>query len=307
MSDFLRRNRQNKRSLAKMIRGGEHVLAPGAYDALTARMIEQAGFPAVYMTGFGTSASLLGRPDVGLLTMSQMVDNARRIAQAVDVPVIADADTGYGNPLNVIRTVQEYELAGISAIHIEDQVTPKKCGHMENKQVIPAAEMVEKIRAAVQARSSDDFLIIARTDARAVEGFDRALRRAGAYREAGADILFVEAPQTKDEIAQIARAFPNVPLLFNWAEGGKTPPVALDELKELGYRIVIFPISTLLAAANAVRAVLAEIKAEGTPRRIFPDRAPFQQFNEMIGLAEIQDLEKRFATKAEQYAGKTRD
>jgi 2-methylisocitrate lyase-like PEP mutase family enzyme len=259
------------------------------------------------MTGFGTSASLLGRPDVGLLTMSQMTDNARRIAQAVDVPVIADADTGYGNPLNVIRAVQEYEMAGVSAIHIEDQVTPKKCGHMENKQVIPTQEMAEKIRAAVEARSAEDFLIIARTDARAVEGLDSALRRAHAYREAGADVLFIEAPQTEDEVAQVARSFPDMPLLFNWAEGGKTPPVGLEQLKDLGYRIVIFPISTLLTAAKAIREVLAEIKAEGTPHRLFPDRGPFQQFNEMIGLGEIQQLEKRFAVKTEQCAGKTKD
>jgi len=282
-------------------------LAPGAYDALTARLIEQAGFPAVYMTGFGTSASLIGRPDVGLLTMSQMVDNARRIAQAVDVPVIADADTGYGNPLNVIRTVQEYELAGVSAIHLEDQVTPKKCGHMENKQVIAATEMTEKIRAAVEARSSSDFLIIARTDARAVEGLDSALRRARAYREAGADILFVEAPQNEDEVAQVARAFPNVPLLFNWAEGGKTPPMPLERLKELGYRLIIFPISAVLTAAKAVRGILAEIKTEGTPRRIFADGSSFREFNEMIGLGEIQRLEKRFATQSGQRAAKTDD
>jgi carboxyvinyl-carboxyphosphonate phosphorylmutase len=290
-----------------MIRGREPVLAPGAYDALTARLVEQASFPAVYMTGFGTSASLLGRPDVGLLTMSQMVDNARRIAQAVNVPVIADADTGYGNPLNVIRTVQEYELAGVSAIHIEDQVMPKKCGHMENKQVIPAAEMSEKIHAAVEARRSDDFLIIARTDARAVEGLDSALSRARAYDEAGADILFVEAPQNEEEVAQIARAFPNTPLLFNWAEGGKTPPMPLERIKELGYRIVIFPISALLTAARAVREVLSEIKAQGTPMRIFPDGSSFREFNEMIGLGEIQQIEKRFATHSPQFVGKTKD
>ena len=307
MSDFLRGKRQNAPRLAELLRAQEPILAPGAYDALTARLIEQAGFPAVYMTGFGTSASLLGRPDVGLLTMSQMVDNARRIAQAVDVPVIADADTGYGNPLNVIRTVQEYELAGVSAIHIEDQIMPKKCGHMENKQVIAAAEMTEKIRAAVEARTSSDFLIIARTDARAVEGLDSALRRARAYREAGADILFIEAPQNEDEVAQVARAFPNVPLLFNWAEGGKTPPMPLERLKELGYRIIIFPISALLTAAKAVRGVLAEIKTEGTPRRIFSDGSSFREFNEMIGLGEIQQLEKRFATQAGQHAAKTDD
>ena len=307
MSDFLRGKRQKPRQLAEMVRGLEPILAPGAYDALSARMIENAGFPAVYMTGFGTSASLLGRPDVGLLTMSQMVDNARRIAQAVEVPVIADADTGYGNPLNVIRTVQEYELAGVSAIHIEDQAMPKKCGHMENKQVIPIAEMTEKVRAAVEARRSNDFLIIARTDARAAEGLDSALRRARAYREAGADVLFVEAPQNEEEVTQVARAFPNVPLLFNWAEGGKTPPMPLEQLKELGYRIVIFPISALLVAAKAIQALLAEIQAHGTPMRIFPDRTSFQEFNEMIGLREIQQLEQRFATKAGQYAGKTND
>ena len=307
MNDFLPGKRQKAHRLAELVRGREPILAPGAYDALTARMIEQAGFPAVYMTGFGTSASLLGRPDVGLLTMSQMVDNARRIAQAVDVPVIADADTGYGNPLNVIRTVQEYELAGASAIHIEDQVMPKKCGHMENKQIIPAAEMTEKIHAAVEARHSNDFLIIARTDARAVEGLDSALRRARAYREAGADILFIEAPQNEEEVAQVARAFPGVPLLFNWAEGGKTPPMPLERLKEFGYRIVIFPISALLVAAKAIRALLVEIQAHGTPMRIFSDRTPFQEFNEMIGLPEIQEIEKRFATKAGQYAGKRND
>jgi 2-methylisocitrate lyase-like PEP mutase family enzyme len=178
---------------------------------------------------------------------------------------------------------------------------------MENKQVIAAAEMTEKIRAATEARRSRDFLIIARTDARAVESLESALCRARAYREAGADILFVEAPQNEDEVAQVARAFPNVPLLFNWAEGGKTPPLPLERIKELGYRIVIFPISALLTAAKAVRGVLAEIKAEGTPGRIFADGSSFREFNEMIGLGEIQRLEKRFATQAGQHAGKTDD
>ena len=295
MSDFLPGNRNQRTGLRKLLAAQEPILAPGAYDALTARIIEQAGFPAVYMTGFGTSASLLGRPDVGLLTMTQMVDNARRIAQAVNVPVISDADTGYGNPLNVIRTVQEYERAGVSAIHIEDQITPKKCGHMENKQVIASAEMEEKIAAAIEARASSDFLIIARTDARAVEGLDSALRRARAYREAGADMLFVEAPQSEDEVAEVARAFPGVPLLFNWAEGGKTPPMPLARLRELGYRIVIFPIGALLAAAHAVRAMAAEIRANGAPSRL---PITFQEFNDLIGLPEIQQIERRFSTKA---------
>lgn len=298
MNEFLRAGR-NAGTLRKLIAGRETIVAPGAYDALSARIIEQAGFPAVYMTGFGTSASLLGRPDVGLLTMTQMVDQARRLAQAVDIPLIADADTGYGNTLNVIRTVREYEGAGVAAIHIEDQIMPKKCGHMENKQVIAAAEMVEKIHAATEARSSPDFLIIARTDSRAVEGLDSALRRARQYREAGADMLFVEAPQSEDEIAQVAHAFPDVPLLFNWAEGGKTPPMELDRLKELGYRLVIFPIGALLVATQAVRALAAEIRDHGTAARLLAQTLSFREFNDMIGLPEIQQLEKRFATKAE--------
>lgn len=299
MSNFLQAKKNEPGLLRKLVARRETIVAPGAYDALTARIFEQAGFPAVYMTGFGTTASLLGRPDVGLLTMSQMVDNARRMAQAVDVPLIADADTGYGNPLNVIRTVQEYERAGVSAIHVEDQVTPKKCGHMENKQVIAASEMVEKIHAAIEARTSPDFLIIARTDARAMEGLDNALRRARRYREAGADVLFVEAPQSEQEVAAVARELSDAPLLFNFAEGGKTPPVSLDRLRELGYRIVIFPIGALLAATTAVRKLAAEIKARGTPVALLPEMISFNEFNQMIGLSEIQELERRFTSKRE--------
>src|ERR1700761_1919731 len=232
--------------LAELFDGGEMVLAPGCYDALGARLIEEAGFGAVYMTGFGTSAGRLGRPDVGLLTLPEMVDNARRIVQAVDLPVIADADTGYGNPLNVIRTVHEFAAAGVAAVHIEDQVMPKKCGHMEGKQLIAADEMVAKVQAAVAARRSPGFLFIARPDSRAPEGLDAAIERARSYREAGADVLFIEAPQSVDEIETIARKFEDVPLLFNYAEGGKTPPVSHEQLRRLGFSIVIFPISTLL-------------------------------------------------------------
>src|ERR1051326_6550316 len=224
LADLLKRT-VGRKTLRELLAEPEPILAPGAYDCLSARLIEQAGFDVVYMTGFGTSASRLGRPDIGLLSFGEMVDQARRIVQAVDVPVIADADNGYGNPINVIRTVREYEAAGVAAIHIEDQVTPKKCGHMENKHVIATDEMVVKVRAAVEARRSEDFLIIARTDARAVEGLDQALERARRYREAGADMLFVEAPTSEDEIQRIADELPDTPLLFNWAEGGKTPPV----------------------------------------------------------------------------------
>jgi 2-methylisocitrate lyase-like PEP mutase family enzyme len=273
------------------------VVAPGAYDALTARLVEAAGFQAVYMTGYGSAASHLGRPDVGLMTMSEMVDNARRIVEAVDVPVIADADTGYGNPISVIRTVREYERAGVGAIHIEDQVWPKKCGHMEGKMVIPAEDMVQKIRAAAAAKQSRDFIIIARTDARAMEGLEAALRRGHLYRDAGADVLFIEAPQSETEIVRISREFKNTPLLYNWAEGGKTPPLPLPRIAELGFRIVIFPISTLLTATKAIQEMLLKLKLQGTPT-VFMDRmTTFGDFVDFIGLPEIKGLEKRFATE----------
>ncbi|MDQ3841187.1 MAG: isocitrate lyase/PEP mutase family protein [Actinomycetota bacterium] len=290
--------------LRELLAGTEPVLAPGAYDGLTARLVEQAGFEAVYMTGFGTAASLLGRPDIGLLSFGEMVDNARRIVQAVEVPVIADADDGYGNPINVVRTVREYEAAGVSALHIEDQVSPKKCGHMEGKQVIDTSEMVEKVRAAVEARHSQDFVIIGRTDARAVEGLDGALERARRYREAGADVLFVEAPQSDKEIAAVAEAFPDMPLLFNWVESGKTPPVPLERLKELGFRLIIFPVSTLLAATRSVREVLARIYTDGSPIQIIEDQLlPLGNFTDLIGMPEIQDLEERFAHEEVQTPG----
>jgi 2-methylisocitrate lyase-like PEP mutase family enzyme len=279
-----------------LLAAGEMVLAPGCYDALGARLVEEAGFPAVYMTGFGTAAARLGRPDVGLLTLTEMADNARRIVQAVEIPVIADADTGYGNPINVIRTVQEYEAAAIAALHIEDQVMPKKCGHMEDKQLIGAGEMVAKVQAAVAARHSASFLIIARTDARAPEGLDAAIERARAYRQAGADVLFIEAPQSVGEIETIASTFEDVPLLFNYAEGGKTPPVSHEQLRRLGFSIVIFPISTLLTATAAIRAALSQIKADGTPIELLGGMLPFNDFLDLIGMPEIRELEDRFAT-----------
>jgi len=282
--------------LRAMLESGQTIVAPGAVDPLVARLVEEAGFPAVYMTGFGTSAALIGRPDVGLLTMTEMAANAGRIADCVDIPVIADADTGYGNPLNVIRTVGAYEAAGVAGIHVEDQVAPKKCGHMEGKLVIPAAEMAAKIRAAVEARAQPEFVIIARTDARAVEGLEPALERARLYREAGADALFIEALVSEAEVEEAARAFPGVPLLFNWAEGGKTPPVSLARLTELGYRIVIFPISTLLAATAAMRAILREIASSGTPAAAMETLPTFGEFVDFIGLPQVREAERRYAT-----------
>jgi 2-methylisocitrate lyase-like PEP mutase family enzyme len=282
--------------LRALLESGQTIVAPGAFDPLAARLVEEAGFPAVYMTGFGTSAALIGRPDVGLLTMTEMAASAGRIADCVDIPVIADADTGYGNPLNVIRTVGAYEAAGVAGIHIEDQVAPKKCGHMEGKLVIGAQEMAAKVRAAVEARAQPEFVIIARTDARAVEGLEQALERARLYREAGADVLFIEALVSEAEVEEAARAFPGVPLLFNWAEGGKTPPVSLARLTELGYRIVIFPISTLLAATAAMRAILREIAAAGTPAAALADLPTFGEFVDFIGLPQVREAEQRYAT-----------
>jgi 2-methylisocitrate lyase-like PEP mutase family enzyme len=282
--------------LRALLESGQTIVAPGAFDPLAARLVEEAGFPAVYMTGFGTSAALIGRPDVGLLTMTEMAASAGRIADCVDIPVIADADTGYGNPLNVIRTVGAYEAAGVAGIHIEDQVAPKKCGHMEGKLVIGAQEMAAKVRAAVEARAQPEFVIIARTDARAVEGLEQALERARLYREAGADVLFIEALMSEAEVEEAARAFPGVPLLFNWAEGGKTPPVSLARLTELGYRIVIFPIGTLLAATAAMRAILREIAVTGTPAAALADLPTFGEFVDFIGLPQVREAEQRYAT-----------
>jgi 2,3-dimethylmalate lyase len=293
----LTRRRGGPARLRELLNSGQTVVAPGAFDPLAARLVEEAGFAAVYMTGFGTSAALLGRPDVGLLTMTEMADSAGRIAACVDIPLIADADTGYGNPLNVIRTVGAYEAAGVAGLHIEDQVAPKKCGHMEGKLVIGADEMAQKVRAAVDARTDPDFVIIARTDARAVEGLDSALDRARRYRDAGADVLFIEALVSEAEIEAAAAAFPDVPLLFNWAEGGKTPPVSLGRLTELGYRIVIFPIGTLLAATAAMRRILQEIAAAGTPASLLGGLPTFGEFTDFIGLPEVRGIEQRYIAR----------
>jgi 2,3-dimethylmalate lyase len=293
----LTRRRGMPARLRELLNSGQTIVAPGAFDPLAARLVEEAGFAAVYMTGFGTSAALLGRPDVGLLTMTEMADSAGRIAACVDIPLIADADTGYGNPLNVIRTVGAYEAAGVAGLHIEDQVAPKKCGHMEGKLVIGADEMAQKVKAAVDARTDPDFVIIARTDARAVEGLDRALDRARRYRDAGADVLFIEALVSEAEIEAAAAAFPDVPLLFNWAEGGKTPPVSLNRLTELGYRIVIFPIGTLLAATAAMRRILKEIATAGIPASLLGELPTFGEFTDFIGLPEVREIEQRYIAR----------
>lgn len=294
MTPFLTSQLDGPARLRELLSRGKPVLAPGVSDALGARLVAEAGFDAAYMTGFGTAATRLGRPDVGLLTMTEMVDNAHNIVRACGLPVIADADTGYGNAINVVRTVQEFEQAGVAAIHLEDQVSPKRCGHLEGKQVVPADEMAAKIRAAVAARQSDNFVVIARTDAASVEGMDAAIDRGRRYRDEGADALFVEAITTEDEIERVASAFADVPLLFNWVEGGTTPPVSLDRMRELGFAIVIYPISTLLAATGAMRDALAQIKANGSPTSA-NGHPNFSDFVEFIGLTEIGELDTRFA------------
>ncbi|SFE49198.1 isocitrate lyase/PEP mutase family protein [Blastococcus tunisiensis] len=296
MAELLSNGRTSRARLRELVEGPEPLLAPGAYDALSARLIEQAGFDAVYMTGFGTTASLIGRPDVGLLSGTEMVDNARRIVAAVDVPVIADADTGYGNAINVVRTVQLYEQAGVAGIQLEDQVMPKKCGHMSGKLLIGADEMVGKIRAAVEARRDPDLLVIARTDAVAVTGTDDAIARARAFADAGADVLFVEAPTSDADIERVATELRDVaPLVFNWAEGGKTPPMSLERITELGFSLVIYPIGTLLAATAGIRSLLATLRRDGVPTAALDAVPTFGEFTDLIGLPEVQDLERRFS------------
>ena len=298
MSDFLGQSASTTslpELLGRAVSDRRPLVVPGCYDALSARLVEQAGFDAVYMTGFGTTASLLGRPDVGLLGLAEMVDNARRITATISVPLVADADTGYGNPINVIRTVREYERAGVAALHIEDQIMPKRCGHMENKQVVDTASMVAKIRAAVSARRSDDFIVIARTDSRATHGLDEALRRASAFAEAGADVLFVEALLGEDEIERVATEFAGVPLLFNWAEGGKTPPLTYDEIATLGFAMIIMPIGTLLAATAAMQQFLQKLKESGTPAPFVDEMMGFEEFTNLVGLPEVVALDADFS------------
>src|SRR5580658_8590521 len=246
------------RQLRELLSNTELITAPGAYDCITARMIEQAGFSAVYMTGAGTAA-MLGYPDYGLVTMSEMVENAGRIAAAVSVPVIADADTGYGNELNVVRTVREYEQRGVAGIHLEDQGFPKKCGHLENKVVVPLENYLAKIRAAVSARRDPDFLIIARTDARAVLGFEEAVRRANAALDAGADMAFVEAPESLEEVAAVPRLVRG-PCLLNMVWRGKTPDVALDDAQAMGYKLAILPVLLFNAVVGVCDKMLGDLK-----------------------------------------------
>jgi len=272
-------------------RGG--LVVPGAYDGVSARLVERAGFSAVYMTGFGTSASRLGLPDLGYAGLAEMADHARNLAAAVGIPLIADADTGYGNALGVRRTVQAYEAAGVAALHIEDQVAPKRCGHLSGHQIVPLGEFAGKVRAAVEARRDPDLMIIARTDAISAVGFDEALRRGEAAARAGADVLFVEAPRDEMQVERIARAF-DVPLLYNYASGGRSPLLPFAQLRALGYAILILPIDTLLVATRAMADFLAGLRERDEVRGLPTPSISFADFNELIGTTEQVTLAERY-------------
>ncbi|MFB6310223.1 MAG: oxaloacetate decarboxylase [Salinirussus sp.] len=282
--------------LRQRIEDDDILVAPGGYDALSASLAEQAGAEVVYMSGSSVSTSTHGYPDVGLTTLTEMAERARQMATAVDLPVFCDADTGYGNPLNVRRTVEEYEAAGVAGLHIEDQTFPKKCGHFEDKSVIPQEEMVQKIRAATDAREDDDFVIIARTDARAVHGFDDAVERSRAYVDAGADVLFFEAPTDEDELRRVGQEFPDIPLLANMTEGGRTPLFSAAEFEEMGFDVVIYPATAFKAAAKAMQDVFAEIVDTGTQAGVMDQLVTWEGRNELTGLAEMTALEERYAT-----------
>ena len=276
--------------LRQMMTGKQIVVAPGAHDALTAKIIEQVGFSAVYMTGYGQAASHLGKPDVGLLTLTEMVARASNIVEAVNVPVIADADTGFGNAVNVMRTLREYEKAGVAAIQLEDQVAPKKCGHMTGRQVVSKEEMVGKIKAAADVRTDPDLMIIARTDARTVHGIGEALERAKAYEEAGADILFIESPESVEEMKQITTSF-KVPVLANMVEGGRTPFLPVQDLQGLGYDLVIFPTASTYLVTKALTRLMTVLKDTGTTVSLIPEMITFEEFNDLIGLTKIREIE----------------
>lgn len=285
----------NKRQhLKNLLMGDKALMVPGAYSALTARLVEQSGFPAVYLTGFGTAAHLLGKPDYGLVTMSEMVTTVKTMCQVTTIPLIADGDTGYGNEINVQRTVQEYELAGAACIQLEDQTFPKKCGHMNGKQVIPMEDHARKIKAAVSSRNDSNFLIMARTDSRAVNGLDDALRRGYAYLEAGADILFIEAPQSIEELEVIGRNFQGVPLVANMVENGRTPNLHINTLKQMGFKIVVYPVTSLFTATLAIQEGLKGLKENGISEPSSSKMVSFQDFTEIVGLSEFQEWEKSF-------------
>ncbi len=291
---MLRKKINYPRLLRTILREKDTILVPGAYDAIGAKIFSQAGFEVIYMSGSAVSFSLLGLPDVGLVTLTEMAGRAKAMVAAAGRPLICDADTGYGNVLNVIRTVQEYEEAGVAGIHLEDQVSPKRCGHFSGKEVIPADKMAAKIRAACYARQNKDFLLIARTDALSVEGLAGALERSLRYAEAGADMIFCEAPRSGDELEKIARTLEGIPLLVNMVEGGSTPQFSFQELRKMGFKIVLYPTSSVRVAAKSFKALAEHLLRHGDTAGLQEHMVGFEERNEITGYAFIKELEKKF-------------
>jgi len=281
--------------LRRLLAGGQLVMAPGAADALTARLVEQAGFPAVYMTGFAATASRLGAPDIGLLTQTEMATHARDMVRAVDLPVIADADTGYGGPANIERTVREYQQAGVAAIHLEDQVAPKRCGQMAGVKLIPADEMVRRLECVLAVRGEDDLVIIGRTDALAEAGLEEAIRRANAYRQAGVDLVFVDAVKRIAEARAIADAVEG-PLMISIIEGNETTQLTADDLKQMGFSLAVYALSALLSATRAMQEVLAELRDRGTTHARLDRMATYAEFSRVVNLGHYMELDDRFGS-----------
>jgi methylisocitrate lyase len=282
-----------RKQLRRRLEDKAILMAPGAYDSLTAVLCERAGFEALYLTGAGVSYSTLGKSDIGLVTMSEMASRAAYICEAVSIPVIADGDNGYGNAINVMRTVREYERAGVSAIQLEDQAFPKRCGHLANKSLISTAEMVAKIHAAVDARQDENFLIIARTDARATDGLDAAIERALRYEEAGADVIFVEAPESEPEMRRITQSL-HKPLMANMVEGGKTPILSAEQLEEIGYALVIFPNSVTRVIAKAAGDFYQALKQAGVTTPHYDRMLQFNELNQILGIEKFREMERKY-------------
>jgi carboxyvinyl-carboxyphosphonate phosphorylmutase len=289
------KNNRTRVSLKEQLEDRSKIIVlPGVFDALSAKIAERVGFDAIFQTGYGSSAALLGMPDFGLLNSGETVDNAMRIIRAVRVPVLVDADTGYGNPLNVWRLVRDLESLGAAGIFLEDQVWPKRCGHMVGKDVIPKDEYIPKLKAALEARQSKDFIIVARTDSRAPIGLEEAIERGKAYRKAGADVIFVEAPRSVEELKRVANEI-DAPLVANMIEDGVTPNLSASELLKLGYHMAVFPLSAIYSATFAMRQVLTELRNTGTTKAARNIMVTFKDFNELMNLDQFMDLERRYA------------
>jgi methylisocitrate lyase len=277
----------------KLNQRNEIIVLPGVFDALSAKVAENVGFQTIFQTGYGSAASLLGMPDFGFLNAGENIENARRIIRSVDLPVIVDVDTGYGNPLTVWKIVNDLIAYGAAGIFLEDQVWPKRCGHMRGKEVIGVDEYIQKLRAAVTASENKNFIIVARTDARAPLGIDEAIERGKMYRKEGADVVFVEAPQSEEELREIPTKI-NAPLLANMIENGVTPTFSADELKSMGYSMVVFPLSGLYASTYAMKKIFSHLKSNGTTKGCTDTMLDFNEFNELVELPKFMQMEKKF-------------